>query len=163
MRELDVPVHVNPVQAVNLFFKGYFKTRGRASRSEYWWAQLFVVLTITAPIVIGTAMSSAGNTSPLVALLANFSSLWSFAMVVPSLTSASRRLRDTGMSDKKRAVLLTVSTTLTLIFSYAVSYYSLIEFVTLFSMLFFVVLMPFSSLLLVFWTTRRSATEVEEY
>ncbi|MCL2787352.1 MAG: DUF805 domain-containing protein [Micrococcales bacterium] len=36
--------------AIKRFFKNYASFRGRASRSEFWWTQLFLVIVFTVPI-----------------------------------------------------------------------------------------------------------------
>lgn len=38
--------------ALKRFFRGYAQFTGRASRSEYWWAQLWMVILIAIPIII---------------------------------------------------------------------------------------------------------------
>ena len=46
------PVHngsVGFVDAIKLFFKNYANFTGRASLSEYWWAELFMVIVMLVP------------------------------------------------------------------------------------------------------------------
>lgn len=68
-------------KAIKLYFVNYVNFKGRASKSEYWWSFLFVLLITLAlgwiPIVGGILM------------LATF---------LPSLSIAIRRLHDTGKS-----------------------------------------------------------------
>lgn len=50
-------------QAIKRFFKNYANFKGRASRSEYWWAMLFTALLELVPLIlimIG-AISAAGS------------------------------------------------------------------------------------------------------
>ncbi|WP_017793156.1 DUF805 domain-containing protein [Leucobacter salsicius] len=53
-------------QAIRRFFKNYVNFKGRASRSEYWWVQLFLTLITLVPFVllmIGIGMSAGGYSS----------------------------------------------------------------------------------------------------
>jgi uncharacterized membrane protein YhaH (DUF805 family) len=68
--------------SVKVCLSKYTDFSGRATRSEYWWFVLFIVLV------------SAG-TSLLSHIL---SGLFSLATLLPSLAAATRRLRDTGRS-----------------------------------------------------------------
>jgi uncharacterized membrane protein YhaH (DUF805 family) len=68
--------------SVKVCLSKYTDFSGRATRSEYWWFVLFIVLV------------SAG-TSLLSHIL---SGLFSLAILLPSLAAATRRLRDTGRS-----------------------------------------------------------------
>ncbi len=67
------------VAAVKAFFSNYFNFAGRASRSEFWWAILFMFL-------VGLVLS-------LVPFI-NF--VWSVATFFPSISLAARRLHDTN-------------------------------------------------------------------
>jgi uncharacterized membrane protein YhaH (DUF805 family) len=69
-------------QAVQTCIKKYADFNGRASRSEYWWFFLFVVLV-----------------SMLLGFVSNLlSGLFCLAMLVPSIAAATRRLHDTNRS-----------------------------------------------------------------
>lgn len=51
-------------QAIRRFFKNYAKFSGRASRSEYWWLTLFLVLVMLVPwilYIIGAVMVGVTN------------------------------------------------------------------------------------------------------
>lgn len=39
-------------QAIRRFFKNYVNFKGRASRSEYWWTQLFLALIMLVPFIV---------------------------------------------------------------------------------------------------------------
>lgn len=82
-------------QAVSLFFKNYAVFNGRASRSEFWWVYLFLVLV---NIVINgiTRLTSGDNGTSAIGLA--ISGVWSLAILVPGLALAWRRLHDTGRS-----------------------------------------------------------------
>ena len=70
-------------QSIETCFKKYATFTGTASRSEFWWFQLFqVLLNIGAGIINTTILQ------PLVAL----------ALVLPCLAVGSRRLSDVGRS-----------------------------------------------------------------
>ncbi|MBP6187190.1 MAG: DUF805 domain-containing protein [Rhodoluna sp.] len=85
--------------AINVFFSKYAVFAGRARRSEYWYAQLFLVLVSTAVAVVfpgeGDNNSAASN-------------LWAIATLVPALAVGARRLHDTGRSAKNLFWLLLI-------------------------------------------------------
>lgn len=70
------------VEAVTSCFSRYATFSGRASRSEYWWWTLFVVL-----VTVGGAMVND-----------TLSGLLSLATLLPFLAVAARRLHDIGRS-----------------------------------------------------------------
>ena len=67
-------------QAISSGFRNYAVFIGRASRSEYWWWILFVVLVGLATAAIWDGLGTA----------------WNIAVLVPSLGLGVRRLRDAG-------------------------------------------------------------------
>ncbi len=77
--------------AINVFFSKYAVFAGRARRSEYWYAQLFVALV---GLAIGIVFPGQGDNNSAA------SNLWTFATLVPSLAIGARRLHDTGRSGK---------------------------------------------------------------
>lgn len=70
------------LESIRVCFTKYFDFSGRATRSEYWWFFLFLVLTG----VLGAALS------PVV------SGIFSLATCIPSIAAATRRLHDTQRS-----------------------------------------------------------------
>lgn len=72
---------MNMIEAVKAVFSNYATFSGRARRSEYWW---FVLFNIIVAVVLALVMG--GNN------LAN--SLWSLAVLLPSLAVGARRLHD---------------------------------------------------------------------
>lgn len=67
-RDITLPFYgVKPFIALQRFFRQYTKFSGRASRSEYWWAQLFVGIIMVIPSLlfafgmVGAAAWSAEN------------------------------------------------------------------------------------------------------
>lgn len=77
--------------AITRYWKGYVRFRGRASRSEYWWAMLHVALIGFA---LGLLDQSDGGLGALFSLL---STCWGLATIIPTLAISWRRLHD---SDK---------------------------------------------------------------
>ncbi len=72
-------------QAIESGFKNYFNFTGRASRSEFWYFQLFLVLAGFALTIID-AFATGGM------LL----SLWNLGIVIPSISICVRRFHDIG-------------------------------------------------------------------
>ena len=60
-------------QAVKAYFSNYFNFQGRASRSEFWWAMLFVTIISFIPLI---------------------NIIWAFVTLIPSLSVTVRRLHD---------------------------------------------------------------------
>lgn len=99
-------------QAVVRFFRSYFRFRGRASLSEFWWSALFTVLLAIIPAIIysvGMVSSLESGSSSLVVQtpatqmspMATFGDLlmWgiSLATVIPSAAIGWRRLHDANL------------------------------------------------------------------
>lgn len=102
--------------AIQRFFQKYNKFSGYASRSEYWWAQLFVFLLYLIPVgifIIGAVQleNSTYSATGEVNSLENIDTLFNyltilvilflaifFATVVPMLAITWRRLHDAGFS-----------------------------------------------------------------
>lgn len=107
--------------AVKRFFTGYVRFRGRASRSEYWWVQLFMLLiSIAVSVVLVAVMVSemsalsrsemdrlAGSKAatmtwvfdtPSVAVVFVVASVFGLAMLLPILALGWRRLQDANVS-----------------------------------------------------------------
>ena len=86
-------------EAVNSFWSNYSKFKGRSRRSEYWWIQLFLVLTNLAVAAIDLALMEgdvdrfiANGGGGIVGLI------WILVTIVPALAVLVRRLHDTGKS-----------------------------------------------------------------
>lgn len=82
-------------QAITLFFKNYAVFNGRASRSEFWWAIVFMWLVNVVLNGIGRITAGSDGTSTLGLVT---SGVWSLAILVPELAICWRRLHDTGRS-----------------------------------------------------------------
>ena len=68
--------------SVKVCFTKYADFAGRATRSEYWWFFLFILLVNLGLSLFSNALSG----------------LFSLATVVPSIAAAARRLHDTNRS-----------------------------------------------------------------
>lgn len=73
---------MNFIESISTCFRKYATFEGTASRSEYWWFWLFLVV---GAIVIG----SISNTLAVI---------FNLATLVPSLAAGARRLHDTDRS-----------------------------------------------------------------
>lgn len=85
---------MNFASAVRTCLSKYFSFSGRASRPEYWWFLLFVVIgslvfTLLDGLLFG-AGAAAGDSQGTLA------PLWQLAMFIPLLASGWRRLQDAG-------------------------------------------------------------------
>ena len=69
-------------ESISVCFKKYVGFDGRAARSEFWWFALFTFLVSLALGIISQSLSS----------------LFSLAVLLPSLAVGSRRLHDTDRS-----------------------------------------------------------------
>jgi uncharacterized membrane protein YhaH (DUF805 family) len=85
--------------AVKSFWSNYSNFKGRARRSEYWYVQLFLVLTNLAAAAIDFALMDgdvdrfiANGGGGIVGLV------WILATIVPALAVLVRRLHDIGKS-----------------------------------------------------------------
>lgn len=93
-------------QSVSRFFKNYAKFSGRASRSEYWWLSLFMlIVAIVFSALIGISVGTAGINADGTAELPGFAiallvilSLFGLATIVPSLALQWRRLHDANLA-----------------------------------------------------------------
>ena len=70
-------------EAISLGFKNYINFNGRATRAEYWWWFLFVVVT---GVVLGTIDSITG--------IGTLQSIFNLATLIPGLALGARRLHD---------------------------------------------------------------------
>lgn len=78
-------------QAIKTCFSKYVDFTGRAPRSELWWFVLFTFLVSIALSMVDAALLGSGG-------MPMFSSLWSLAVLLPSLAVGARRLHDTDRS-----------------------------------------------------------------
>ncbi|MFC7754690.1 DUF805 domain-containing protein [Tsukamurella soli] len=108
-RDLGLPLYGAPfAQSVVRFFRGYVRFSGRASRSEYWWAQLFCFVTllivmalVAAIVLVGLAIGSDGDGLSAVGIAitvvgAAVAVLAIFGLLLPMYAVGARRLHDAG-------------------------------------------------------------------
>jgi len=69
-------------ESIKVCFSKYADFTGRASRSEYWWFMLFLILVSLAASMISPMLSG----------------LFSLGTLLPALAAATRRLHDTNRS-----------------------------------------------------------------
>lgn len=69
-------------ESISTCFKKYATFEGRATRSEYWWFFLFIILVSGAASIVSEALSG----------------LFSIATLLPSLAVGARRLHDIDKS-----------------------------------------------------------------
>lgn len=79
--------------AITSFFSNYATFSGRARRSEYWWVQLFLVLTVIVTSILDSALF--GVVFGEFGLLGTLTTL---GTLVPALAVTWRRLHDIGKS-----------------------------------------------------------------
>ncbi|GAA4371023.1 DUF805 domain-containing protein [Paeniglutamicibacter cryotolerans] len=102
---LDKPLYgASFGQAVSRFFKKYGTFSGRASRSEFWWVQLFttlVAIVLTIVIIAGAVATSGPDVSePGTGIIPGLILLIIFALaiIVPGIAVTVRRLHDANFS-----------------------------------------------------------------
>jgi len=96
--------------AIKAGFKNTFVYQGRASRSEFWWFQLFHVLSLMAlgmacSVILYLSGNREGSVSPIAGLFMLLLFVYLIGMILPLLSLAIRRLHD---SDKSGAFVLLV-------------------------------------------------------
>jgi uncharacterized membrane protein YhaH (DUF805 family) len=94
-------------RAIRTCFAKYFTFSGRASRPEYWWFFLFILLGNFVAGLLDAMLFGAGDyateaTDERIAVEAEangpLGSLFSLATFIPSLSAGWRRMHDTGRS-----------------------------------------------------------------
>jgi uncharacterized membrane protein YhaH (DUF805 family) len=87
-------------EAISSFWTNYVTFRGRARRSEYWFAALFLVLASLAASILDVALFSdqLGEFLEDTGGLGIIGALWALAVFLPSLSLFIRRLHDTNRS-----------------------------------------------------------------
>lgn len=87
-------------EAIARGFKNYFTFSGRASRSEYWWWQLFywIVSTIVQTIFIPNLSAQDLLANPMPDSMLYPMSIVTLFFLIPTLALSVRRLHDTGRS-----------------------------------------------------------------
>ena len=83
----DTPPAMGFGEAISSFFQNYAKFSGRASRSEFWYAYLFIFIVGVIMVVVDAVV---GNEI--------ISSIWNLAILVPTIAMTARRLHDINRS-----------------------------------------------------------------
>ena len=92
---------MNFQQSIEKCFKNYANFNGRATRSEFWFFYLFVVLVSIGTVIIDFVIDPTGN-------FILFNSIASLALLIPQISAACRRLHDTGKSGWWQLLYLTI-------------------------------------------------------
>jgi uncharacterized membrane protein YhaH (DUF805 family) len=85
-------------QAIRSVYVNYAKFDGRASRSEYWWFQLFIVLAAVGFYFIATVLVIATRSNEPAAIVGFGFLIGALLTIVPGLAVTVRRLHDTDKS-----------------------------------------------------------------
>ncbi|WP_432559443.1 DUF805 domain-containing protein [Granulicoccus sp. GXG6511] len=92
------------VESLKLFFKNYAVFHGRASRSEYWWVQLWgvilaIVIWALLMLTLLPTINSGSTDLPIgYVLVMMIAGIVSLGLVIPSISLEVRRLHDAGYS-----------------------------------------------------------------
>jgi uncharacterized membrane protein YhaH (DUF805 family) len=86
------------VKSVKTCFAKYGSFDGRASRSEFWWFQLFILVYMIVVLIVGALIvdildSDEGEVLMALIILASF-----LLLMIPYVAVSSRRLHDMGLS-----------------------------------------------------------------
>lgn len=102
---LDQPLYgASFGQAIKRFFKKYATFSGRASRSEFWWVQLFngIIVTVLYAFIIGLGLAGADPYTGEPGMGMLFPSLllmiYGLAVIIPTIAMTVRRLHDANFS-----------------------------------------------------------------
>lgn len=85
-------MNVDFITAIKLYFANYFNFSGRSTRAEFWFAMLFIFI---------------GNM--IFQFIPVLSTIWSLAILIPTIAISIRRFHDAGKSTALFIVLLVVS------------------------------------------------------
>jgi uncharacterized membrane protein YhaH (DUF805 family) len=86
---------VSPVDAVLAAYSNYFKFRGRARRSEYWWFNIF---WFVVPLIVLFVVLLLGLRNSLGTAISGFLVAFYLLSVIPALAVSVRRLHDVDRS-----------------------------------------------------------------
>jgi uncharacterized membrane protein YhaH (DUF805 family) len=92
-------VPVGFIEAIKRFYAKYAQFSGRASRSEFWWATLYMsAITLVLYIPVAASTDAAGNPSGFGGLVAFLLVIFVLGNLVPSIALSVRRLHDINLS-----------------------------------------------------------------
>ena len=107
---------MNFSQAVSSFFARWKDFNGRSSRSEYWWATLFITLTSIFTNILTLFLGLSGSIVAIIGLL--FIVIFSLFLAIASLSLVVRRLHDTNKSGWWYLIIFTIIGVLLLLYWY---------------------------------------------
>tara|TARA_B000000477_G_scaffold124521_1_gene132414 strand:- start:404 stop:784 length:381 start_codon:yes stop_codon:yes gene_type:complete len=107
---------MNFSQAVSSFFARWKDFNGRSSRSEYWWATLFVALTSIFTNILTLFLGLSGSIVAIIVLLLIV--IFSLFLTIASLALVVRRLHDTNKSGWWYLIIFTIIGVLPLLYWY---------------------------------------------
>ena len=96
---------MTPGRAVAASLGRYADFRGRASRSEFWWFFLFVVVVSWVAAVLDSLLFSGWSVGPF-AVTGPLGVATNLVLLLPSLAVGARRLHDTGRTGWWQVLLL---------------------------------------------------------
>jgi len=89
-------------KSIKICFKKYANFNGRASRSEYWWFQLFYIIVIFVAVIFDSMYIDNSQTMGPLELVTTL------ALLLPALAVTARRLHDVGRSGWWMLIFITV-------------------------------------------------------
>tara|TARA_Y200000002_G_scaffold297613_1_gene252240 strand:+ start:96 stop:476 length:381 start_codon:yes stop_codon:yes gene_type:complete len=107
---------MNFSQAVSSFFARWKDFNGRSSRSEYWWATFFVILTSIFTNILTLFLGLSGSIVAIIVLLLIV--IFSLFLTIASLALVVRRLHDTNKSGWWYLIIFTIIGVLPLLYWY---------------------------------------------
>ena len=107
---------MNFSQAVSSFFARWKDFNGRSSRSEYWWATFFVILTSIFTNILTLFLGLSPSIVAIIVLLLIV--IFSLFLTIASLALVVRRLHDTNKSGWWYLIIFTIIGVLPLLYWY---------------------------------------------
>ena len=107
---------MNFSEAVSSFFARWKDFNGRSSRSEYWWATFFVILTSIFTNILTLFLGLSGSIVAIIVLLLIV--IFSLFLTIASLALVVRRLHDTNKSGWWYLIIFTIIGVLPLLYWY---------------------------------------------
>ena len=107
---------MNFSQAVSSFFTRWKDFNGRSSRSEYWWATFFVILTSIFTNIFTLFLGLSPSIVAIIVLLLIV--IFSLFLTIASLALVVRRLHDTNKSGWWYLIIFTIIGALPLLYWY---------------------------------------------
>ena len=107
---------MNFSEAVSSFFARWKDFNGRSSRSEYWWATFFVILTSIFTNILTLFLGLSPSIVAIIVLLLIV--IFSLFLTIASLALVVRRLHDTNKSGWWYLIIFTIIGVLPLLYWY---------------------------------------------